>query len=100
MFKFKYVVNPIDYYNGCMTLGEFLTRSDSENINEILCELSCGMAEMKKLGWEGDIRGDIYVFAIPDDVSMAMGFVWKQDNNGTTFILSKKELPWFERLSI
>jgi hypothetical protein len=44
-------------------------------------------------GWEGDFRGSAYVFWIPDEHNMRYGFVWKQDNNGTTFVVSPVPLP-------
>lgn len=39
-------------------------------------------------GWEGDFRRDPVVFWIPDDSDFLFGFVIKQDNNGTTYVIS------------
>lgn len=52
--------------------------------------------------WEGDIREGIYVFSVPDPdkVAMSPGFIWKQDNNGTTFVICEKELPWLKEYAI
>lgn len=47
----------------------------------------------KANGWEGDFRGSPYVFWLPDEVEFLYGFAWKQDNNGSTFIISPKPLP-------
>lgn len=44
-------------------------------------------------GWEGDFRHKPCVFWLPSEVSFEFGFVFKQDNNGTTFILSPQPLP-------
>lgn len=43
-----------------------------------------------KMGWEGDFNYEPRIFFIPnpDDFSMDYGFVWKQGNNGTTFVVS------------
>lgn len=49
-------------------------------------------------GWEGDFREEPKVFWLPWDVGFKYGFVFKQDNNGTTYVVSPKELPYLERL--
>ncbi|MDF2784473.1 MAG: uncharacterized protein K0S95_1008 [Pantoea eucrina] len=50
--------------------------------------------------WEGDYREPPKVFWIPDDHSFTYAFVWKQDNNGTTFIVSPVPLPHLEKYSM
>lgn len=47
----------------------------------------------KEKGWEGDFREDARVFWVPDDTQLSYGFVWKQDNNGTTYVVSPVALP-------
>jgi hypothetical protein len=47
-------------------------------------------------GWEGDFRQDPVVFWVPDDTEFSFGFVIKQDNNGTTYVVSPVELPHLE----
>lgn len=46
-------------------------------------------------GWEGDWRQLPAVFWLPDPRSAQFryGFVIKQDNNGTTYVISPFELP-------
>lgn len=39
-------------------------------------------------GWEGDFRCDPVVFWLPCDTEFDFGFVIKQDNNGTTYVVS------------
>lgn len=48
----------------------------------------------KQHGWEGDFRNDPSVFWLPAEHSFEFGFVIKQDNNGTTFVVSPRPLPW------
>ncbi|MGQ4879209.1 hypothetical protein ACOJCM_11655 [Billgrantia sp. LNSP4103-1] len=43
--------------------------------------------------WEGDFREEPKVFWLPGDVEFRYGFVFKQDNNGTTYVVSPQELP-------
>lgn len=47
-------------------------------------------------GWEGDFKGYSMprVFFIPDETTFAYGFVWKQPNNGTTYVVSQYKFPW------
>ena len=49
-------------------------------------------------GWEGDIRTGPVVFWLPSETIFEYGFVFKQDNNGTTFVISPKELPYLNSL--
>lgn len=46
-------------------------------------------------GWEGDARQPPAVFWLPDTrfAQFRCGFVVKQDNNGTTYVISPYELP-------
>jgi len=51
----------------------------------------------EKKGWEGDFSHEPAVFWIPlQDTDFAYGFVFKQANSGTTFVVSPKPLPWLE----
>lgn len=49
-------------------------------------------------GWEGDFRHEPHVFWLPSEIDFVHGFVFKQDNNGTTFVVSPQELPQAARL--
>ena len=49
-------------------------------------------------GWEGDFRIDPVVFWVPDDTQFSYGFVFKQDNNGTTYIVSPVDMPHLKDL--
>lgn len=46
-------------------------------------------------GWEGDFRGAPVVMWLPvwDTYEFSFGFVLKQDNNGTTLVVSPVPLP-------
>lgn len=49
-------------------------------------------------GWEGDIRTGPAVFWLPGDTDFDFGFVFKQNNNGSTFVVSPRELPYLKSL--
>lgn len=38
------------------------------------------------LGWEGDTQDGAFVFYVPNETQISRGYVWKQNNNGTTFV--------------
>ena len=44
-------------------------------------------------GWEGGFREEPRVFLVPDECDFLIGFVIKQDNNGTTYVMSPVEMP-------
>lgn len=52
--------------------------------------------QAKAAGWEGDFREPPAVFFIPENSTFMFGFVIKQDNNGTTFVVSPRRLPHLE----
>lgn len=44
-------------------------------------------------GWDGDFRHPPVVFWVPCDTEFRPGFVFKQDDNGTTYVVSPTPLP-------
>lgn len=105
---YYYATGPIDYFAGTVSIEELkkqiiketLDFQDSDLIfNNIIRELEIAKVNIAKYSlWEGDIIEGPFVFAIPDPdiVGMQYGFVWKQRNNGTTFIASPCAIPWIE----
>lgn len=74
-----------------------------ENVDEFQSMLFTATAKWKyaqqladELGWEGDFVGEPRVFCLPDPASMAMdyGFVFKQKNNGMTYVISPIHLDY------
>lgn len=104
----KYHVAPIDYnwelLPSVADVASQLARSDA---GEISGDGSCGLPSCKEfldawktakeeaetMGWEGDIRTGPVVFFLPSDNQFQFGFAFKQDNNGSTFVISPQELP-------
>ena len=102
-----YSRNPIDFWRGWLTEKEYINKviDGFDVVNAFVPVVAyvafrdAGMKLALKVGWEGDIRGEVMVSALPpldtgsdDDVMVA----WKQDNNGQTFIVSPFRLPWLE----
>lgn len=63
--------------------------------SEFLAAWEQAQQEAKLAHWEGDFRHQPVVFWIPNanDATFDFGFVIKQDNNGSTFVISPVELP-------
>jgi len=107
--KYFYVIPPIDWFHGFLTIGDCINQLEKENhldnindhINEIgkwLVESVYGLAVHCR-EWDGDSRGDVYVFGLPNGQSgdyNSLALVVKQDDDGTTFIASPYPLPWLE----
>ena len=65
---------------------------------ELLLQWSLAKDAAAAAGWDGDFRGQPRVFWVPEEGRFAAAFVLKQDNNGTTFVVSPHPLPHLEQL--
>lgn len=50
------------------------------------------------LFWDGDFREGPFVMPVLIELEVGYAFVWKQDNNGSTFVISPVPLPYVESL--
>lgn len=99
---YRYACPPIDYFDGCMTVEQHFankTAGDDGQVDlvAIITDLHLLVREMHSMPtWEGDVTEGPFIFSLPDPHRsiMEIGFVWKQENNGTTFVLSPFQLPW------
>ncbi|MBZ6561982.1 hypothetical protein [Klebsiella michiganensis] len=103
---FFYQISPIDFnWNMLDTVEETVKKitcgydEDSDDPHSFL-GLSTFLDDWKKAKeiaskgyWEGDFRGSPRVFWIPAELEFLYAFAWKQDNNGSTFIISPHPLP-------
>ena len=100
-----YELSPIDYWNGCVSLAQHLMRMQHSDYFEIeefqaeiikIAKMFCAVGNMT--AWEGDIKEGVYVFSVPrNEVDMLTGYIWKQNNNGTTFCVSPMRLCWLDK---
>jgi len=69
-------------------------------INDFLRAYRSATETAKLIGWEGDFRNDPCVTFVPDGDygfgGLARIFIFKQDNNGDTFVLSEVRLNYLE----
>ncbi len=98
-----------DWFDGMQTVGEYLNGSPGPSEEfEDRCFRLIEMAMMaahgaKETFWEGDIRSkdNVRVFGVPDgDGGTFLGLVWKQDNNGSSFVASPVGLPWLAEAEV
>jgi hypothetical protein len=111
--RFGYSIQPIDFgFRYLHTVDAFRDLVRLEDLDRAIGlplemreleaferNLEAAKSLAKDLFWEGDFREGPFVFAIPGDLEMRYGFLWKQDNNGTTFVLSPEPLPYLEKLA-
>ena len=70
--------------------------SRGEEVVKFLKDFEEAKELAKKAGWEGDYRSgnEPRIFWLPEENSFEYAFVWKHDNNGDTFVISPRPLPW------
>jgi len=100
---YVYELGPVDYFDGAMTVDQAIKSSNEDVGQEILRSfLQAARAVIDESSWEGTITDGPYVIALPPvdgDFSLLWGFIWKQNNNGTTFIASPLPLWWLDEPS-
>ena len=110
------LAGPIDYFSGCVPFNDYV--KEIYESSSLYPESECGIRERFKalsqiygevsdamqdfMSWEGDIvENGLLVFALPcDSCETKVGFIWKQENNGSTFVASPFPLPWLEGCAV
>lgn len=80
--------------------GAYGESAPDEDIAVFLASWTDAQAEARRVGWEGDHREKPVVFWLPNDTHFDCGFVIKQDNNGSTFVVSPHPLPHLQRFTL
>lgn len=107
MKLYCYCIQPIDFWFGAMTDKQLLDTEwmsyhwgNLAGICKHLADLEeRAKAAFKLIGWEGDVREGPYYFALPGETEMTLGYIIKQDNDGTTFVASPEPLPSLDKLA-
>lgn len=71
--------------------------SDQATVEQLKEDWKEARSLARQVGWEGDLPRPPSVFWIPGDDSFEYGFAFKQQNNGMTFIISPRALPWLAK---
>jgi hypothetical protein len=110
MHWFVYSISPIDFkWERLRSVRETIAHmaaviddnsnpNDVSDIQEFIRVWDSAKDAASENGWDGDYRNPPAVFWLPDDSEFSYGFVIKHDNNGETFIVSPRELPWAQNL--
>lgn len=102
-----YALPPMDFLWGALpTIGDFYKSLVDEYDAPYAARLMVEIEEFKarslsvaeRAGWEGDFRNEPRVLLLPVDPELEVSLIWKQDNNGTTFVASRQILPWLKGL--
>jgi hypothetical protein len=101
---FVYSLPPIDDWQGWMKAKGAQTNpfTGTDDLPEATVKyetfLKSALEAARKVGWEGDFREGPFVSVLPDPDNMGTTVYvgWKQDNNGTTFIVSPFPLPYLD----
>ena len=107
MIWIVYELNPIDYgWSNLRTVQQTIAEIANTNeeaaqryevnadgVRDFLSAWDAAQLAASGHGWEGDFREPPRVFWLPKELSFEHGFVFKQDNNGATFVVSPQELP-------
>ena len=108
---FFYQTAPVDFFSGMVRAEDYIKHlqmehsgsdADKQVSDFIKHVMYCTRAVSLALNsyWEGDVRGnDLYVFQIPYPScgnEIPLGVMWKQDNNGDSYICSPVKLDWID----
>ncbi len=58
------------------------------------------LSAAQAMGMSSDLRQDPSVLWLPDELMMRYSFVFKEDGNGTTYVVSHIEMPWLNHISM
>ncbi len=111
-----YVIPPIDFgWEHLPTVEETLRKiKKSEEVREEGQELydlayrsekftqdwERALSIAKSMGMNSELRHAPSVMWMPAELHMEYGFVFKEDNNGTTYVVSHQEIPWLQSISM
>ncbi len=75
------------------------TTSENDSADFFLRNFEIAKSCASSLNWDGDFRSEPRVLWLPSEAEgcFLYGFVWKQNHNGDTFIISPIKLPWLEK---
>jgi len=71
------------------------------DISDFLESYYQSLRAAKKTGWwEGDMRHEPVVVPLVRELEGEYGFMWKQSNNGTTFVVTPEEMPHYAQFAM
>jgi hypothetical protein len=103
---YVYRINPMDFgWEAMLTADQYrgliekeISQYDDKAAPEFEDFYTRSLDAAKKVGWEGDFRpgNEPHIASIPAENSSIPCLVWKQENDGMTFIAAKVPLAHLE----
>jgi hypothetical protein len=98
MFIYR-LVTPLDDFDDLVALPDWLRNASPASIAWVLQAVLALQDSAEQIGWRGDMR-HLPSVSIPSvGTNDTTHLVVKQDDNGTTFLISSTPLPWADTLS-
>ena len=90
------LTTPIDFFDGIAPLPQWIANTHDAQAAWALRAVLALADAAEQVGWDGDMRHLPSVGCLPTPPDVTPYLLVKQDNNGTTFVISDAELPWLE----
>jgi len=107
---YAYYIHPIDFgWENLKTVSQTvsdLAKEDqyndlnTEELQSFFQNWELAKESAIECGWEGDFRNPPCVFWLPGEESFKYAFVFKQENNGDTIVVSPYQLPWLNEITL
>lgn len=96
---FAYRVDPIDWHwNDIETVAKFVSRRGAENVPEQFHEALMGAGAVAyQHGWRTNMIDGPCVLWLPAPDCFQYGFVFKEANNGSTYVISPFPLGYLDQ---
>ncbi|MEU6721331.1 hypothetical protein ABZ897_58650 [Nonomuraea sp. NPDC046802] len=88
------LAQPIDLFDGLIPLPQWVSTGGPERTSWALQAVLALADAMPRVDWDGDMRHLPSIGALPTPNETSLFMVIKQDNNGTTFVISDDQLDW------
>ncbi|ROO59110.1 hypothetical protein EDC02_0897 [Micromonospora sp. Llam0] len=95
MFIYR-LTEPIDVFDGLTPLPDWLNGASPHATQWALQAVLALADAAPNIGWHGDMRHLPSVGVIPDPPAVTAYLVVKQDDNGTTFIVTASDTTWLD----
>jgi hypothetical protein len=96
-----YVLPPVDIGWGLFkTVSQVIDTICEVDLHDFVVAYYQSLRVAKSTGWwEGDMRHEAVVVPLVRELEGEYGFMWKQDNNGTTFVVTPEAIPQYAKFA-
>ena len=90
------LTEPIDLFDGLISLPQWITEGERDRAAWALRAILALADTADVIRWDGDMRHLPSIGALPVPPEAVPYLVVKQDNNGTTFVVSDEPIGWLQ----